>query len=155
MGLGLWKEMSDLHRILFQARCRVEEEEMMETFGNVLMCWSKWQCHCWPENGPGLLPWGWLLSRPVQGTHGPPGSRVSVTVGLPYQDDMFSTTYCGVTLLVGVYLERDKIGTWKLFKVEGREEQILLWNLSSVLTYKHISSRPYRCWKKRLWKCQW
>lgn len=35
--LGLSKEMSYLYRILVQAHCRVEEEEMMETLGNVLI----------------------------------------------------------------------------------------------------------------------
>ena len=41
--VGLGKEMSYPHSTLSQEYCRVNQEEMTETFGNVLMFWQKWQ----------------------------------------------------------------------------------------------------------------
>ena len=61
MGLCLREEMSHPHSTLSQAHGGVEEDEMTETLGNVLIFWRKWQSFLtfvdsYLDNGPVSLP---------------------------------------------------------------------------------------------------
>lgn len=99
-----------------------------------------------------FLPWGWPLSRPVEGTTAS-GSRVAVTTILPCQDyTFFLNFYYRATLLIVIYFEKNKSGTWKLQRQKGRAKYALKFIKRFNL---QISPRPCRCWKRRLSRCQW